>query len=193
VPAGEAPGGWVRAGSGVPVDAVRGYSLADLLWGLDDELWELELDDVRGLERHAVHGRRGRLLRRVNEWTPSLAADLVEACAWRVRDAAVSALNAGGREREAEALALVADLPTLEESANRAAVAKGDGARLAGFAADVVLYARDAESPAAAAAVAAYIAAHALAGGDKDVRTYDAKFETERGWQAGWLRERLRL
>jgi hypothetical protein len=75
-----------------------------------------------------------------------------------------------------------------------AAAARGTEAQLLGdFADDVLLYARDADRPASAAAVAAYIAAHALAGGDKNVRTYEARFEDERRWQVEWLRSRLRL
>lgn len=61
------------------------------------------------------------------------------------------------------------------------------------FADDVVLYAEDAGRPAAAAAVAAYIAAHALAGGKKDGPGYEAGFERERRWQVAWLRRRLQL
>ncbi|MFN0153153.1 MAG: hypothetical protein ACKVUT_02145 [Gaiella sp.] len=61
------------------------------------------------------------------------------------------------------------------------------------FASDIVLYARDAGSPVRGAAVAAYIAAHAMAGGDKTAAGYAAAFEGERSWQVEWLRERLRL
>jgi len=61
------------------------------------------------------------------------------------------------------------------------------------YADDVVLYAEDAGRPAAAAAVAAYIAAHALAGGEKDATGYEAAFERERRWQVDWLKRRLQL
>jgi hypothetical protein len=64
---------------------------------------------------------------------------------------------------------------------------------LADYANDVVLYAEDADRPAAAAAVAAYIAAHAVAGGDKDAPGYAAAFERERRWQVEWLKRRLQL
>jgi hypothetical protein len=66
-------------------------------------------------------------------------------------------------------------------------------AALDGYADDVVLYAKDAGRPAAAAAVAAYIAAHALAGGEKDAPGYKAGFERERRWQVAWLKRRLQL
>lgn len=61
------------------------------------------------------------------------------------------------------------------------------------YADDVVLYAEDADRPAAAAAVAAYIAAHALAGGEKGAPGYAAEFERERRWQVEWLKQRLQL
>lgn len=61
------------------------------------------------------------------------------------------------------------------------------------YAADVMLYAADARSPASAAAVAAYISAHALAGGDRNAPEYQAGFERERRWQVEWLKRRLQL
>ena len=64
---------------------------------------------------------------------------------------------------------------------------------LADYADDVVLYAEDADRPATAAAVAAYIAAHALAGGDKGAAGYETSFERERRWQVEWLKRRLQL
>jgi hypothetical protein len=61
------------------------------------------------------------------------------------------------------------------------------------YADDVVLYAEDADRPATAAAVAANIAAHALAGGDKSAPGYAARFERERRWQVEWLKRHLQL
>jgi hypothetical protein len=61
------------------------------------------------------------------------------------------------------------------------------------YADDVTLYAADAGRPAAGAGVAAYIAAHALAGGDKEAPEYEEAFERERRWQVGWLTRRLQL
>jgi len=66
-------------------------------------------------------------------------------------------------------------------------------AALADYVDDVVRYAEDADRPAAAAAVAAYIAAHALAGGEKSASGYEAGFERERRWQVEWLKRRLQL
>lgn len=67
----------------------------------------------------------------------------------------------------------------------------GSARRLAGFASDTVLYARESPDPVRAAACAAYVAAHALAGGDKTVASYEADFADERRWHAEWLTRRL--
>jgi hypothetical protein len=64
---------------------------------------------------------------------------------------------------------------------------------LADYADDVKLYAEDADRPATAAAVAAYIAAHALAGSNKGAPGYEAAFDRERRWQVEWLKRRLQL
>lgn len=142
---------------------VRAFTFEELLWWLDDELWQVELEPPLVREPRCLRGARGRLLHRVWAWNDEAAAELVLACEERVRRAA-------------------ADAPA------------GDTAELlAAFADDVLLYAEDADRPSSAAAVAAYVAAHALAGGDKNMRAYDARFAGERRWQVGWLRERLRL
>lgn len=192
-PSGGEPGAWVRAGADAPPDAVRAYPVAQIAWGLDDELWQIELGGTTTGDGRALHGSSGRLVRLVEAWEPSAATALTEACAWRVRDAAVRELRGEQSADEAKALAQTADLIALEAVGNAIAAGSGAGSRLSGFAADVVLYARDAASPAAGAAVAAYVAAHALAGGDKNVRAYEPRFEAERGWQAEWLRRRLGL
>lgn len=192
-PSGAEPGAWVEAGADAPAGAVRGWPFAEITWGLDDELWQLELAGATTSDRRAFHGARGRLVQRIEAWESSAAGDLIEVCAWRVRDAAVVALRAENREDQAEALALAADLDALERLGNATAGGGGAASRLAGFAADIVLYARDADRPAPGGAVAAYVAAHALAGGDKNVRAYGPKFEAEREWQAEWLRRRLGL
>lgn len=146
------PGTWVRAGVDAPREAVRGIRADELPWWLDDELWEVELAGELVVDGHAVHGERGRLVRRVPGWTDAAADELVTACEWRLREA-----------------------------------------RLDDYAADVLLYARDAATSAAGASVAAYIAAHALAGGDKSSAAYEDGFERERRWQVEWLKRRLQL
>ena len=188
-PADDEPGEWIDA-----VGSVRAYPPHELLWWLDDELWSAELaGDVRR-EGHAFEGARGRLLRRVETWTSEAAGELVEACAFRVRHAAVAALVDAGREDEARALAGSLSLEALERVGAELAEQDSDpAARLAGFAADTALYAREAPDSVRAAAVAADVAGPALAGGDKTLASYEARFADERRWQAEWLTRRLQL
>ena len=193
-PEGDAPGAWLESEEAADRGAIRAFPSEELLWCLDDELWEAELaGDVRR-EGRAFVGSRARLLEHIGTWTPEVADELVALCAFRVRDAAVAALEAAGREHQARLLSARISLGELEKrGAEIAAGGADDAARLAGFASDTALYAREAPDSVRAAAVAAYVAAHALAGGDKTVASYDAGFADERRWQAEWLSRRLSL
>lgn len=183
------PGRWLERGD----NAIRACSDDQLSWWLDEQLWEVELEgDVRSLGR-ALTAPRARLVRRVEAWSDATAAELVAVCARRARDAAVTALKAVGRKEDAALLDVAETTDQIETVGARIASAGGDAAAFAGLAADVVLYARDARAPSRAAGVAAYVAAFALAGGDKAADSYQVLFEEERRWQAGWLKERLSL
>ena len=173
--------------------AIRACLEHELVWWLDDELWEVELDgDVRELGRSLV-ASRGRLVARIEQWTADAAWEVVAVCARRIRDRAVDSLRAGGRDEEAAELAAAEALDVIEEIGAEIASNGQESSALAGLASDVVLYARDARAGPRAAAVAAYIAAYALAGGDKTAPGYQERFDAERTWQAAWLSERLQL
>jgi hypothetical protein len=189
-----APGKWVESEAGQHAEVVGGLRREDLPYWLDDELWEVELAGLIVTSGHRLLAERARLRRRVEAWTDAVAWDLVAVCAHRVRDRAIEALQSAGRRTEATTLEACADLPALEAAANGVAALGGDDvSRLAGFTADVAYYARDAGRPARAAGVAAYIAAHALAGGERTAPGYDQRFDAERQWQADWLVTRLAL
>jgi hypothetical protein len=189
-----APGAWIEAGADAPPDSIQAYPLGELPWYLDEELWEVELGGDLRREGHAFVAERGRLLNRVDAWTPEVAAELVEACAFRLRDACADALARAGLEPEANDLAECTSLDALERVGSAIAGRSADPASdLAGFTADAVVYARDATTPARAAGVASYVAAHALAGGDRSVASYAARFADERRWHAEWLSRRLGL
>jgi len=186
---------WPSAGTWVERDdeAIRASDADQLVWWLDDELWEVELDgEVRDLGR-AFTARRARLVRRVEEWTDAVAEEFVLICARRARDRAVEQLAGRGRAADAAALAAANDVESIERIAARLAASEGAACISAGLAADVVLYARDARVASRAAGVAAYVAAFSLAGADKTAPGYSERFEAERSWQAAWLKERLRL
>jgi hypothetical protein len=152
----------------------------DLPWWVDDELWEAELAGEVVAFPHKVAAPRGRLVRRIEAWTPTTRQAYAEACAWRTRDRALDAVrHATARDRLAGCSTLAALLETAQ-----ALTATAPSARVPlTMTADAAMTALG-----AAAATSAYIAAHAAGrAGGRD--TMDA----ERRWQAAWLRERLAL
>jgi hypothetical protein len=183
------PGAWIAAAPGS--DAVRGYRSGDLPYWLDDELWEVELGGKVEERERLLVGERGRLIRRVPAWDAACADALTESCAWRVRDEAVAALREQERAREARELESCRSLDELEHVGEQVASGAAEGSLLAGLAADVVRYARDAGFGPIGAAVAAYVTAHALAGGERSSPGYDERFHLERARQAAWLSARL--
>lgn len=190
VPDGRGPGAWLEAGADSPL---RGYPADQLLWWLDRQLWEVELaGDVHETDR-SVLGARGRLLAPVHAWTPDVARELTTDCALRLRERAVAALEADGREDAATVLAAADDLESIAEAAASTASGEGDGSLLAGFTADLVRFASLMPDPARGAAVAARVAAHAHAGGDEGKPGYEEAYAEERAHQADWLRTRLGL
>jgi hypothetical protein len=159
------PAQWVEAGLDGPDDAVRGYEPGELTWWLDDELWELELLGKVRRVRRSLLGERGRLLRRIEHWTPAAAEELTAVCVDRIRRHADETRRSGS---------------TVEAE------------QLDGLASDAVAYAQDGGG-ARGAGVAAYIAAHAAAGADREAPNYQRRFDLEREWQAAWLKARLSL
>ena len=153
-PEDDRPGAWLEG------ERIVGSSADDLVWRLDDELWEVDLAAPVKVSQRRFHAGRGRLVRRIETWTPAVARSLIDACTERVREGSASGLT----QSELDA-----------------------------YAADVVLYAGEARGEAEGAGVAAYIAAHTLAGGNKLAAGYARRFEEERRWQAEWLKERLLL
>lgn len=80
-------GAWVDATSADICRAgIHACRVRDLPIWLDDELWEIELDgDVVEGERK-VTATRGRLTRRIQQWTPDLAREFGRFCARRTRE-----------------------------------------------------------------------------------------------------------
>ena len=190
VPDGRGPGAWLEAGAG---SRLRGYPADQLLWWLDQQLWEVELaGDVQETNR-SVLGTRGRLLAPVDAWTPDVACELTTDCALRLRERAVVALEADGRRAAAADLGAAGDPEAIAEAAAVAASGEGCGSLLAGYTADLVRLAAFMPDPARGAAVAARIAAHAQAGGDEGKQGYEEAYAEERALQGDWLRTRLGL
>lgn len=97
------------------------------------------------------------------------------------------AIAAAGREDSPirEGSRTVESLDAIAAAARAVAARGGRAALFAALALDISRYARDAESPGAAAGTAAFIAA--TAAGLQDAE------RAERSWQASWLAERLGL
>jgi hypothetical protein len=207
------PGKWVGVEGSLlafrrGVHACRPESLLD--W-IDDELWQVELAGEVMETSGVLVASRGRLLRRVAEWDEAAGRELSEACAWRVRDHATSALRRLGLGGAAEELAACRGLSELQARAARhAAETRGFGAQACAYAADAVelarggrpeAYAREtldvAVGAGAIAANLAFVSAVAAAAiaadaaGDSDA--FQSGFEAERLWQRGWLLARVGL
>jgi hypothetical protein len=190
LPESPGPGAWLETEADSPL---RGYPADQLVWWLDQELWEVELaGDVHETDR-SVLGARGRLLAPVDAWTPDVACELTTSCAFTLRDRAIVALEADASRAAAADLGAAGDLDSIAEAAASAASADGSGGLLAGYTADLVRFAAFMPDPARGAAVATRIAAHAHAGGDEGAPGYEEAYAEERNRQADWLRTRLGL
>ena len=185
-------GGWVET-DGVVVcrEGVHGCRPADLAWWVNDDLWEIELDaDVVEAGRK-IAARRGRLHRRIDEWSRGAAAEFAEAAVFRARDAA---LAVGGVHPELTPLAGCDQLDGIPAAA-RAALAglePGTAEHVAvGLVVDAAHFvtAPICHAPFISACAAGH-AASARSGRRDDWR---AGLVAERAWQSAWIADRLEL
>jgi hypothetical protein len=164
-PAGAGPGEWVEAESaaGTCRDGVHACEAPHLPLWIWEELWEVELDGLLAPGATKLRARRGRLLRRVEAWSPPSARALARACAERAGEHAAAAPP---------------------EAARLAAAMAADGDTRASAA-------EESDDPYVAAhgsAVSAYIAAMtALRAAGPEA------FRAERAWQAEWFVRELDL
>jgi hypothetical protein len=188
-------------------------SIGGLPYRIDDELWEVELIDVLGatpfpeqasygwpevFEEHEqrILARRGRLLRRMNVWTPEVAREFAldraratSACAILSLRDADRALGSEWPEPPipaVEAEAIERELLLLEHVESQVAIWRE------ALSADAFGISHPADAYAAAAAAAAGARARATAPGD-ELLTAERAYAEERRRQASWLRERLGL
>jgi hypothetical protein len=208
------PGAWVEVEGPLEpgrngIHACRPQDLTD--W-IDDELWAVELDGELEEREATVVARRGRLLRRVEAWTPDAARAFAEACLWRTRDRVVDSLRAHGLPRQAAALGGAAGLYSVQADALAAA------AGVEGSSRDLLVHVADgvelihggrpdryrghpaaaaAPTPGAVAANLGFVTAHVaglVAGGALGAaEAYAGGFAAERLEQLAWLEERLSL
>ena len=211
------PGAWVDAGAPLTdcLHGVHAVRAADMLDWIDDELWEIELDGEIVEQDSMLVAARGRLVRRVEAWDEAAARDFADACAWRTRKHALSALRRIGLTEEAERLVAAAELTEMQAVAGQATVAReSPAAELTALAADSVSLARGrrpeawradpatlgaapAQTPGGVAANLGFVVAHTAGreavaeAGTEDA--YGGGFAEERAWQLAWLTDRLAL
>ena len=185
VPEAERPGAWVEAADGRPEHGVHACRIDDLAFWQDVELWRAELADPV-LEGHRqVFSERGRLLERVAGWNEVVARSFGEACIWRARDRAVSALRAAGFLEESEQLAGCRSLPDVDARSRELSSGAGLPAGLAAYLKEALAFLVAGDSP-----CSTYISARAavLASNGRE-----SEFAIERQGQARWLAEHLGL
>jgi hypothetical protein len=82
-------GEWVDGGdAALCIRGVHACRTEDLPYWLTQELWEIELEGGVRRERRKLVAERGRLVRRIEGWTPAAAAGFAEACAARAQERA---------------------------------------------------------------------------------------------------------
>jgi hypothetical protein len=180
------PGAWVSGDClrGACASGVHACRPSDLPIWLCDELWVAELAGDVVHARSKVVAPRGRLVRRVAEWTPDASAQLSEACARRARRHASAVLRASGLSAAEEELHAF----SLDEMADADSPAPRAGARVSaalGYASDAAMVTRAGGPAASVAYIAVRAAMHAADSAAAGAR--------ERQWQARWMRDRLSL
>jgi hypothetical protein len=179
------PGTWVNvAGGRQPCNrGVHACLAADLPWWLADELWEVELAGPILTEQHKLVARAGALRSQIIGWTRACAQEYGEACAWRARNSAVTALARAGHRQAAAELTQCAALDQVLSTARRLTAAVPDLRISLTMTGDGAVRALTGAPP-----TSAYIAAHAALRVDGP-----AGYAAERAWQSRWLVERLGL
>jgi hypothetical protein len=170
----------------------------DLPHWLNDELWRIELAGEIVEHDRGLVARCGRLVERVETWTPEASAALALDCALRARDTAAATLSSA----YPDGALVILDGDELASLHARLGVLAGTLtddhlARVAAYARDTAEYAIAASvGDAAWAGCTAYAAAvlegYAGCADQAGART-DPAFAAERARQAAWLGERLGL
>jgi hypothetical protein len=83
-------GEWVEVEGdvGLCANGVHACRIAALPRWLDDELWQIEVDEVAEEREGVVIARRGRLVRRIDAWDDVASRELARSCARQARELA---------------------------------------------------------------------------------------------------------
>jgi hypothetical protein len=197
LPAANAPGAWMETEHAVPCHVgIHGCRPSDLSYWLGDNLFELELDGDVVEARHKVVARRGRLVRRIDDYTMA-ARELCAVVTWRARDVALTLLESSPHSELANAFRAATTLDEIE--ALGAAVGdsfptEDDVGLACGMAVDSAHFAHAGEAAVHSPFIAACAVGHANAISAPNPRqAFDEAFNAERREQSGWLADRLSL
>lgn len=189
------PGEWVEARAVRQCqEGVHACRPADLAWWLAADLWEIEIEGDVVQARHKLAARRGRLVRRIDDY-PAAVRELGTHGAWQARDRAVPVMRAAGHESLADRFVgctTMAELAGLRRVAFETVDQDSFAGAAATLAADVALFVDHGE-PSEAPFVACCAAGHTAAGPDGNRADYDAGYAAMRDAQSAWLTMRLGL
>jgi hypothetical protein len=180
-PGADGPGAWVEADLDAQacVRGVHACGVDQLPFWLGPELYVIELGgEVTRGERKLV-AARGRLLRRIDAWTPEKARAFAAASLMHALEVAGSILRAEGEARIADALAGTGDVDAIAPLIAGPPPAPERGRLVLEYVADALRHLD--EAPAASA----YCSAH--------VGLDERGYVEARAWQARWLDEELGL
>lgn len=209
----DAPGDWVRASGELErcLNGIHACATAELVEWLDDELWEIELEDPVVEAEGELVATAGRLLRRLENWDDECARAFVGQCVDTTVTRAAESLVHAGRETEAATLRAAASAPEAEGTILQLARDLADDpASPVLFLADVARLKRGGRpeladeapsrgkggpTPAALAANIGFVCAHIAAqlAEQESAGAYDESFLRERLRQSNWLAEKLQL
>ena len=212
-PTDDAPGEWVRVKGEIQpcLNGIHACTPEQLVDWLDDELWEIELEDpVEGADGDLV-ARAGRLVRRVERWNDECARAFIGHCVDYTASLAAQSLAQAGHTAEAETLNV--QRAALDAEATVTVLARNlntDGTSPVLFMADVARLQRGGRpeldhqapsaedggpTPAALAATIGYVCAHLAAqlAEQQTPGAYGDSFARERLRQSAWLAEKLQV
>ena len=140
VPPGPEPGEWVEAqpSAGPCRDGIHACEPRHLPRWIWEELWEVELGGPVEARRHKLRAPRGRLLRRVEAWSPATAIAFARACADRAAEHATVAEAEGSSL--ASAMAADGDELARDAAADGGAYAAVRGAAVSSYVAAMTAY-----------------------------------------------------
>ena len=120
------PGAWVKATGDLEVchNGVHATTIEHLLDWARDELYVIELGGKIVASANKVVARKGRLLHRVEAWSPEFLSRFAAECVWRACRYAIRALRKAGYDKEADRLQAAVKAKDLDAARDAACAAR---------------------------------------------------------------------